>query len=226
PEYLLEEVQGRADVNSIVSMSPVGDDGQRRLDVNRAKILVAKYRGISPTEVSNTDAAIPFLTGLTLVECKQLLASCPTHVADALRGKHLERKLGSVGMASEAKFNMYDSTKVDFLTMFTERCNIKQVYSKLASETKSRDPVLDVKHARIFVANLRDITFAQVLETDPGVTMLAGKTMPELREMLSSIELEKVRVLDMKSYYILQKNTAVQSSMAEGEPVDLSEPLE
>jgi len=209
PEYLLDEIQARVDLNSILNMSPVTEDGQKRLDANRVKILLAKFRGVPPTGISNTDPAIEFLVDLSLIDCKQLFASCPTSIVAALRGKNDAQAQSSGNKKSIHNVDeMSDNEKVDFLNAFSEKCNIKQVYSTITEETKKSNPALEKKHARLFIANLREVTFSQVLETDPGVEMLVGKTMSQLREMLSSIELEKVRLLDLKSYYFfLQKNS-------------------
>ncbi len=52
------EFFGRVPVETFYLMCPMGSDGLARTDNNRARLMIAKFRGQNPTQVSEHDEAI------------------------------------------------------------------------------------------------------------------------------------------------------------------------
>jgi len=69
---------------------------------------------------------------------------------------------------------------------------------------------LDVHHARIVIAKLRNTAYAQVSENDPGVKLMVNKNMTELRMYLQDLPLADLRLLDLKAYHNYRANAQSQ----------------
>eukprot|EP01084_Bolivina_argentea_P129395 228539_1 len=188
---ILDEFFGKVPVETFYQMCPIGNDGAARTDFNRSRLMVAKYRGVNPMEVDENDEAIAHFENLTINELREQLMNLPKMVHTALRGA------GASGYMSGND----NDREIDFLTDFAEKVNLKQIYGKLQQDLGVDEPGLDKHHARIVVANLRDATFGQVTEQDPGVQLVVDKTMMELRVYLSTLPMADLRLLDLKSYH-------------------------
>ena len=68
---------------------------------------------------------------------------------------------------------------------------------------------VDIHHSRIIIANLRDATFGQVTEQDPGIKLIVNKTMTELRVYLSKLSMKDLRLLDLKSFHKITNNRSM-----------------
>jgi len=185
---ILKEFFAAVPVEQFYKMCPVGNDGQARTDLNRARLMVAKFRGISPTQVDEYDEALAYFENLTIYELKDTLADMPHAIYTLLKGDNYNGPANSGGTA-------------DFLVEFCEKVNLKQIYGQLVSSTGLGEPGLDVHHARIIIANLRNAAFGQISETDPGVRLILNKTMVEMRVYLSNIPMEDLHTLDMTAYH-------------------------
>jgi len=117
-----------------------------------------------------------------------LLISCPPLIyAD----------LEALGIAPIASVLASD---IDFLDEFLSNVNLKQIFSKLQSDSGNEDPKLDFIHTKIILANLRQTPLGTVLDTDLGIELLNGKTMKEIKDYLSFISLSDLQLLDYKAY--------------------------
>jgi len=201
----------RVPVESIFAMCPVGQDGQRRTDANRARLMVARFRGLNPMQVDEHDQAIAYFEFLSLGELKQQLAALPREIFALLLGKdRLDAKDlalagngnggGGAGPALQGGGGG-GGADIDFLVDFCEKVNLKQIFGQLEADVGQKGAALNAHHARNAVANLRGATYGQVSGNDPGVALLQGKTMVQLRAYLSSLPLSDLRLLDLKAYH-------------------------
>merc|ERR1712032_1489702 len=86
---ILKEFFAAVPVEQFYKMCPVGNDGQARTDLNRARLMVAKFRGISPTQVDEYDEALAYFENLTIYELKDTLADMPHAIYTLLKGDML-----------------------------------------------------------------------------------------------------------------------------------------
>merc|ERR1711941_114160 len=69
---------------------------------------------------------------------------------------------------------------------------------------------LDLHHARVVIAKLRNTPYAQVFENDPGVKLMVNKNMSDLRMYLQDLPLADLRLLDLKAYHAYRANAQQQ----------------
>merc|ERR1711941_264723 len=69
---------------------------------------------------------------------------------------------------------------------------------------------LDLHHARVVIAKLRNTPYAQVFENDPGVKLMLNKNMSDLRMYLQDLPLADLRLLDLKAYHEYRANAQQQ----------------
>merc|ERR1711879_307975 len=73
---------------------------------------------------------------------------------------------------------------INFLVEFTEHVNLKSIFSQLEADLGYKGAPLDLHHARVVIAKLRNTPYAQVFENDPGVKLMLNKNMSDLRMYL------------------------------------------
>jgi len=196
---ILKQFFNRVPVETFYKMCPIGQDGQARTDANRARLMVAKFRGISPTDVSEYDEAIAYFENLTINELKMQLQDFPDGIYSLLKGPNWiePEEDENIGVSHQKVVN----GKADFLVDFCEKVNLKQIYGQLENDTGMSEPRTDTHHARIMVANLRNATFGMVQENDPGVRLLENKSLVEIRVYLSNLPMNELKQLDINAWH-------------------------
>lgn len=195
---ILTEFMQRVPLETVYMMCPVGQDGQKRSDTNRARMMIAQFRGVAPNQVDENDPAIAYFEYLTMHELKGQLKDLPGEIYELLKGSDYRPRLS------------VSAGNIDFLVEFTENVNLKSIFGDLEADLGYKGAPLDVHHARIVIAKLRNTAYAQVSENDPGVKLMVNKNMTELRMYLQDLPLADLRLLDLKAYHNYRANAQSQ----------------
>eukprot|EP01084_Bolivina_argentea_P288943 496040_1 len=190
---ILNEFFNVVPVEQFYQMCPVGRDGVARTDANRARLMIAKFRGIPPTDVDVQDEAVAYFENLSLMELKNQLSSLPDPIYELLKGDNYHPVAD------------YTNGIADFLVEFCEKVNLKQIFDDLGTAVQMQEPRLDAQHARSAVANLRSQAVFQVSESDPGVQLIIDKNLVEMRFYLSNLPMPQLKLLDLKTYHRYMK---------------------
>eukprot|EP01083_Nonionella_stella_P202025 738469_1 len=190
---ILNEFFNVVPVEQVYQMCPVRGDGVARTDANRARLMIAKFRGIPPTDVDVQDEAVAYFENLSLMELKNQLSSLPDPIYELLKGDNYHPVAD------------YTNGIADFLVEFCEKVNLKQIFDDLGTAVQMQEPRLDAQHARSAVANLRSQAVFQVSESDPGVQLIIDKNLVEMRFYLSNLPMPQLKLLDLKTYHRYMK---------------------
>ena len=207
-QNILDTFIERVAIKQIFGVAQAGQDGEKRINSNQARIMVANYRQVPVGSVDNFDPAIRHLDNKTMQELRNLLSDCPPNVFADLEQLNVNGGGGAPPPAAYGGFgdnnnnnnNASLNQEINFLDEFLENVNLKQIFSKLKEDTGNSDPRLDIMHSKIIIANLRDAAFGMIPDNDAGVQLITGHTMNEIRRLLQSLTMRQLRDLDMKKF--------------------------